>query len=167
MRDLLGLQVAHLAQRERHLRVGRERRVAAGEDEAEAVVFDLMGFIAFNGKCFGMLFFERIEARAAPDGIDRLEAPRRHQPGARIGRDSVARPLLERSAECLVQRLLGEVEVAQKAHQRREDAARLRAIDRFNGPANRVAHAARLLTASAMHAGQRQRVISPAGSIGG
>ncbi len=38
--DLLGRQPADLAQRERHLGIGRQRRVAAGEDQAQRVVFD-------------------------------------------------------------------------------------------------------------------------------
>ena len=42
---------------------------------------------------------------------------------------AVARPLLERGRERVVQRLLGEVEVAEQADQRGEHAARLGAID--------------------------------------
>ena len=44
-------------------------------------------------------------------------------------RDAVARPLLERRAESVVQRLLGEVEVAEQPDQRGEYAARFGAID--------------------------------------
>ena len=40
-RDLLGLEADERAKRERDLRLERERRVAAGEDEAKAVVGDL------------------------------------------------------------------------------------------------------------------------------
>ena len=77
-----------------------------------------------------------LEARAAADAVDGLEAPGRHQPGARVGRDAARRPLLERGAKAVVQRLLGQVEVAQQAHQRGEDAARLVAVDRVH----RLAH---------------------------
>ena len=70
-----------------------------------------------------------IEARAPADAVDRLEAAGRHEPGPRIGGHAVARPLLERGAEGVVQRLLGEVEVAEQADQRGEDAARLGAVD--------------------------------------
>ena len=42
---------------------------------------------------------------------------------------AVARPLLDRGREGVVQRLLGQVEVAEEADQRGEDAARLGAVD--------------------------------------
>src|ERR1043165_1586536 len=45
---------------------------------------------------------------------------------------SVVRPLRERRAERLVQRLLGKVEVAQQPDQRGEYATRLGAIDRID-----------------------------------
>ena len=70
-----------------------------------------------------------VEAGAAAQRVDRLEAAGRHQPGARIGGHAVARPLLERRGEGVVQRLLGAVEVAEQADQRREHAARLGAVD--------------------------------------
>ena len=40
-RDLLGRQAADLAQRQRDLRVGRQRRVTAGEDQAQPIIFDV------------------------------------------------------------------------------------------------------------------------------
>ena len=42
------------------------------------------------------------------------------------------RPLLERGAKSVVQRLLGEIEVAKQADQRREYAARFGAVDGVN-----------------------------------
>ena len=65
--------------------------------------------------------------------VDRLEAAGRDEPGARIGGHAVARPLLERGGEGVVQRLLGEVEVAEQADQGGEDAARVGAVDRVDG----------------------------------
>ena len=79
---------------------------------------------------------DRVEARLPAQAVDRLEAPGRDEPGARIGRHAVARPLLERRAKRVVQRFLGEVEVAEQAHQRREDAARLGAVNGFDGLAS-------------------------------
>ena len=61
--------------------------------------------------------------------VDRLEAAGRDEPRARIVGHAVARPLLDRRREGVVQRLLGEVEVAEQADQRGEDAARLGAVD--------------------------------------
>jgi hypothetical protein len=46
---------------------------------------------------------------------------------ARVGGDSVARPALRGDREGLLRGFLGEVEVAEEADERREDAAPLRA----------------------------------------
>ena len=44
-RDLVGLQAAQRAQRQRDLRLERKRRMAAGEDQAQAIVGDLVGVV--------------------------------------------------------------------------------------------------------------------------
>src|SRR5690606_38152448 len=72
------------------------------------------------------------EARPPPQGVDRLETAGRHQPGAWIGGHALARPLLEGGAKGVVQRLFGEIEVAEQAYQGREDAARLTPVDRLH-----------------------------------
>ena len=72
---------------------------------------------------------ERVETRAPPHAVDRLETSGRHQPGARIGGHAVARPLLQRRPEGIVQRFLGDVEVAQQADQRGEHTAGVGEID--------------------------------------
>ena len=82
--------------------------------------FDLLGDVLHRA----------IEARAPAHAVDRLEAAGRHEPRARVRRHAVARPLLERRAERVVQRLFGEVEVAEKTDQRGEHAPRLGAVDR-------------------------------------
>ena len=46
---------------------------------------------------------------------------RRDQPGARVPRDAGTGPLLDRGRECVVQRLLGEIEIAEEADQRGQD----------------------------------------------
>jgi hypothetical protein len=133
LRDFLGRQTADFAQGERHLRVGRERRMAAGENEPQAIVLD--GFaVRWSGlvdDCFHLLgdILHRVEPRASAYAIDGLEAPGGYQPRARIRRNAVARPLLECRPESNVQRLLGEIEVAQQPDQRGEDASRFGAID--------------------------------------
>src|SRR5881394_1405524 len=104
--------------------------MAAGEDEAQPVVLDLFGLgRLFRGQRLGVVLFQRREARPAPDRIDRLEAAGRDEPRARVGGNAIAWPLLERRAERIGERLLGEIEIAQQAHQRREYAPRLGAID--------------------------------------
>jgi hypothetical protein len=138
--DLLGRQSAHFAQRQRHLRVGRERRMATREDQPQAIVFDAL--VGAERRIVGNRFdhlghvLDRVEARAPADSVDCLEASRGHEPGAGIRRHAFARPLLQSRAECVVQRFLGNVEVAEQADERREHAPRLGAIDRVDGPAN-------------------------------
>src|SRR5439155_15361615 len=82
--------------------------------------FDLLGDI-----------LDRVEPCAPADAVDRLEAPGRNEPRPRILRHALAWPLLERGAKRVVQRFLREVEIAEKTDQRREDAARLGAIERL------------------------------------
>jgi hypothetical protein len=65
----------------------------------------------------------------APQPVDRAVARRRDDPRARIGRDAVTRPALERCREGLLNRVLGEVEVAEDAGQDGDRAAPLVAVD--------------------------------------
>jgi hypothetical protein len=60
--------------------------------------------------------------------VDGLEAPGGDQPGTRVVRHTALRPLLDRTAKRLVQRLLGQVEITQQADQGGEHAARLLAV---------------------------------------
>jgi hypothetical protein len=59
----------------------------------------------------------------APDPVDRPVAGRRHEPRPRAGGHAVARPALGGDREGLLRGLLGEVEVAEEADERGEDAA--------------------------------------------
>ena len=109
--------------------------MAAGEDEPQAIVLDAFavpwsGLVDDGIHLLGDIL-HRVEPRASAYAVDGLEATRRYQPRARIRRDAVARPLLERRAESIVQRLLGEIEVAEQPDQRGEDAARFGTIDRI------------------------------------
>ena len=134
--DFLGGESANLAQRKCDLRVGRERRVAAREDQAQPVVFDDALFergrrIAIGGRIVH-LGVERFETRLATDLVDGLEAPRGNQPGARVLRHAFGRPFFERRAKGFVQRFLGEIKIAQQADQRCQDRARVGPIDRID-----------------------------------
>ena len=64
---------------------------------------------------------------APADCVGRLEAAGRHEPGGWIGGHAVARPLLERRLESIVQRFLGEIEVTKQTNKvaktRRESGA--------------------------------------------
>src|SRR3712207_1617780 len=59
----------------------------------------------------------------AADAVDRPVVRRRHEPRPRAGGDAVARPALGGDREGLLRGLLGEVEVAEEADERSEDAA--------------------------------------------
>ena len=76
--------------------------------------------------------FEGIEPFLTPKIVDGFEASGRHEPGARVGRHAVAWPLFERGTHGVVQRLLGSVEVADQANQRRKNATRFGLVDRLN-----------------------------------
>ena len=126
--DLLGGEPAHFAERQRDLRVGRERRMAAGEDEPEPVVLDRLivrshHLLGLSREPLGDLVARGIEAGIPADAVDRLEAAGGHQPRPRVPWHAVARPLLGGSDEGVVERFLGALEIAEKADQRRENAA--------------------------------------------
>ena len=70
-----------------------------------------------------------VESGPPPQDVDGLESTGRHQPGSGLGRDPVPRPLLDGRREGVLQRLLGEVEVAEEADQRGKDAPRFGAVD--------------------------------------
>jgi hypothetical protein len=136
--DLLGGHAADLAQREGDLRVGRERRVAAGEDEPQPIVLDALVLarrarVGDRLDLLGDVVEWHVEACAPANPVDRLEPPRRNQPRARVGRDAVARPLLDRGGERVVQGLLRDVEIAEQADERRQHATRFGAVDGFDG----------------------------------
>ncbi len=118
-RDLLGAEAAERAQRQRDLRLGRERRVAAGEDQLEAFVAKARRLLHLV-LLFGGLDVEQPDlrrracARAGSRSIARLRAvTMSHAPG--FSGDAVARPALGREREGLLRGLLGEVEVAEEA----------------------------------------------------
>jgi hypothetical protein len=75
----------------------------------------------------------RREARAAAQRVDRLEATGGDEPRARVRGHAVLRPLLECRAERVVQRFLGDVEVAEQPNERGEHATRLVLADRLDG----------------------------------
>jgi len=136
MRDLFRRQTANFAQRERDLCVGRKRWMAAGENKTKAIVLErLILERDWLDRCLEPpreLGNRRVETRAPPQDVDRLEATGRHQPRERVARQPVARPALDGGSERLVQRLLGEVEVADEADECGQDTARVRAVERLD-----------------------------------
>lgn len=122
-RHLFGLEPGDRAQGQREPGFERERRVTAGEDQAEHVVFDSdlgRSIIAAQFLEPGNLVGALSSQRAFAELVDRLVAGGPHQPRARRIGDAVARPLNERRFERGLQGILGEIHVSQGAHQARE-----------------------------------------------
>src|SRR5438105_1007377 len=100
--------------------------MAAGEEELQPLVRDrrLVQLVHF---VHGLRHVEqaglRGERAIAADAVDRAVACGGHEPGPRVGGRPFARPALRGDREGLLGGLLGEVEVAEEANQRREHAA--------------------------------------------
>ena len=149
-RHLRGGEPAERPERERDLGLRRERRVAAGEEEPQAVV----GYRAHVVLPLVSLLTgqERPEVPelalvvpVTPDAVDGPVARRSDDPGGRVRGHPVPGPALERDHEGILHRLLGEVEVAENADERGDRPSRLapeQAVDVRRGRGYRAAPAA-------------------------
>ena len=130
-RDLRGGQPADRAQRQRDLNLGGEGRMAAGEDQPQHVVVERGVSLASSRGCrveqqlVRQLCLLAAKRDLPADAVDRLVAADIDQPGPRIGRRIGGRPALQRHRERILQRVLGEIEIADEADQRRQRPARL------------------------------------------
>jgi hypothetical protein len=104
--------------------------MATGEDEAQALVRELVGLGILRAAAAQGL--ERLQRRPldgerlfAADAVDRLVASDLGDPGTRVRRNAVVRPALEGDDERLLDRLLREVEVSDGADERRDRPPRL------------------------------------------
>jgi hypothetical protein len=114
--------------------------MAAGEDQPQAVVSDQWR-VLWQGILLGGRWLERLElllllgaAALAPEPVDCLVARGGRDPGARVVRDAALGPDLQGDDEGLLDRVLGEVEVAENADQRGDRPSRLvaeQAIDQL------------------------------------
>lgn len=146
--DLGGREPTHHAQRERDARRGRERRVAAREDEAQPVVVHgaLLDGVVRCVQERGLRVAVRARGLAA-DPVDRLAARGREDPAGRAGGQAGHGPALDGRGERLLHRVLGEVQVAEDAGQdgdgtrvlRAEHALDVRRADRGHGRVSRPA----------------------------
>lgn len=134
--DLLGSESTEGAQGEGYLRLSVESWVAAGEDQAEAIVFEwqrllLKGWIGLLRKVpHGLRWVGAIfPALLAAECVNRLVASGRDEPSAGIGGSSLLGPLLKGESEGLLGSFLGQVETAEEADQRGDDPAPFVAID--------------------------------------
>ena len=153
--DLAGGQAADDAQGERDLGVLGERRVAAEQHELELVVGQRAGLVRVrlgpgvgrrsHGWLVTLLEPEGVGLLAEPlalpaDPVDRPVAGHRRQPGGRVGRHPVDRPALQRLDARLLERVLGQVQVAEAPDQPAEHPHRLGAEQVLEGRAG-VVHA--------------------------
>ena len=126
--DLRRREAADEAQRQRDLRLGRERRVAAGEDQLQSLVRDRGLLVVRELRGAGeQLRFAR-ECLLAADPVDRAVSRRGDDPGPGARRRALARPAFGRLDERVLNRVLGEVEVAEDAAEDRDAARTLVAV---------------------------------------
>ena len=137
--DLGRREPAERPQRQRHPRVHRQGRVAAREDQPQPVVCDRAhAGLPFDGRVRVDRFELRLDRRVAleqllllgepppaPQPVDRPVAGRGRDPRAGVVGHAARGPRLQRGDERVLDRLLGEVEVAEDADQRRDRPALL------------------------------------------
>jgi hypothetical protein len=104
--------------------------MTAGEDELESLVGKCRGVHPILSR-FGHLEETGLRGQRAiaANATDGSVARGRHQPSARVGRGSFARPAFRGNRESLLRGFLGEVEVAEEADQCSEDTSPLVAED--------------------------------------
>ena len=119
-RDLGRGETAGQAQGERHPGLGRKRRVAAGEDQLEAVVGQVLVGDLRGGLRAGQLELRQLlgERAVTPDAVDGDVPGGRDQPRRRLRRHAFHRPPGRRPGEGLLHGLLGQVRVAEPPPQR-------------------------------------------------
>ena len=173
-RDLAGREPAERAQRQRHPRRQIERRMAAGEDQPQAVIDDrallvLVGvLLAIEPHQLRQPIRSIRHRPVAAHPIDRPPPRGDREPRARLGRDAVAPPRADRVRERVLDRVLRQLKVAHMSDQRRQHRRALPAERRRDRGADRIrARAAwRLRRAQDAPALRSGRGISSSATIG-
>src|SRR5207248_514712 len=137
-RDLVGRQTAEQSQGERDARLWREGRVTTGEDEAQPIVMHgsrlHVGFgVVVRGRDRRYLPEQLSFARLTPQTIDGPLAGGGRDPATGIGRQAIRRPPAQRDGERLLDRVFGNVDVAENADQGGDRPARVLAKDLADG----------------------------------
>ncbi len=124
-RDLDGGQAADLAEGQRYLRLGSQGGVAAREDERKPLVGNRAHLVLGFGQLGEALEKLRLTCQraVAPNAVHGAVAGRRDDPRARIPGLAFSRPAFQSRREGVLNRVLGEVEVAEDAD---EDCDRMR-----------------------------------------
>ena len=120
--DLAGREPGERPQRERHARLDRQRRVTAGEDQAQLVVVDAAVVVGVGRqRAHPSLLDLRCPHRGSPHPVDGSVAGGGGQPRAGIARDAVDGPAFQRPFHGVLRAFLGEVPVARHADQGCDD----------------------------------------------
>ena len=131
---LLGGQAADLAQGERNPRFRRQRGMAAGKDQAQAVILEDVLFLgalrraSLRFEISHQLVLRRIESCPATQRINSFESGCRNQPWAWVVGHSTLRPQAQRRRKGFMHRLLGKIEITEQADQRSQDSSRIHPI---------------------------------------
>jgi hypothetical protein len=135
---LLCRKAAEQSEGQRHLRFRGKRRVATGEDETKPVILHGLhllghGRIVVAGGEHRHLAEQFPSARLAAQAVDGAVAGGRRDPPARVGRQTLARPLVQGDGEGLLHRILGDVDVTEDTDQGSHRSARLLPEDLADG----------------------------------
>jgi hypothetical protein len=122
--DLWRGQTAERAQSQGHLGVESERRMAASEHKLESLICKgcVVHGVFGSGRCLEEAKLFGVSALAT-DAVDRPPPARCDEPRAWAAWRALAWPSLGGRGECLLRGFLGEVEIAEEADERSEDAA--------------------------------------------
>src|SRR5215217_9541124 len=107
--------------------------MTASENQPQPVILDFLvvlfqGVVRVGAGSLSEIIQRGINAGITAQSVNRLEAPGRNEPGARIGRYPIPRPLFHCNPESVLQGVFGKVKIAEQTDQRGKYAARLRAI---------------------------------------
>jgi hypothetical protein len=123
---ILCLETSERPECQRQPRFDRERRVAAGEDQAQPLVRDrrrllhlilVLGLVPVDTLEPAQELRLALQVARAPDPVDRAVAGRGHEPAGRVGGNAVSGPPFEGVLDRVLKGVLGEVEVAEDADQ--------------------------------------------------
>src|SRR5712671_4261054 len=109
--------------------------MATGEDEAETIILNAFFILLMHlsrQQPIEDVAVRRLELLGLAEPVDSFEPSRGDQPRAWIRGNSLLSPLLHCCHECVVQSLLGQIEIAEEADEGREHTARFRSVDRID-----------------------------------
>jgi hypothetical protein len=132
--DFAGGQAAQGVQGQRDLLILRQGRVAAGKDQFQPLVGNIIVLSSVRvGRQHGFDFLRVDGYRAvAAQAVDGFAAGSGCEPGARVIGDSLALPMLDSGQEGVLQGFFGQLEIPQPADQSRQDLAVLLAVNTFD-----------------------------------